>query len=389
MTEKKDKAQHDEAGKKTDQPEIITEENAQQKISLKERFKRIAIASIILIVFIPLFGTILPQYLFNKSEKLALSNNSTNNSNNKSENNANFNNLQSKIKIPASNIENSKSDKPSENVDNIKPETNGNSNIENNTVSETIIKATDEQAEISKNDSKQTDELPENSTISHQEEGSNKDTSVKTVESERIKLLEEKITILEENQEKMLTSIKSSIEKGNSDSLSKTNNTISSLIILGHIERAINDGNSYSTLLEQLRAIHQDNPDFLAQLSEITTDEKQKIKTKKELYEEFKPLIKQAISNDDDNLAVKTLKNFITIRKIGNQQGDDKQSIIARAELLIKHNELSKATDELEKLPPDTRKIFNTWIKDTEHLEKTRSVLERLRLSLTKVKQVN
>ena len=205
---------------------------------------------------------------------------------------------------------------------------------------------------------------------------------------ERIHDLEEKIASLETAHANALSELKKNFEAQSSDAQNKANNLLSSLVIFGQLKDAANNGETYSAILNQLKALTATNLQAKEIIATIDKHSESGIKTTAQLKTQFAPLIKQTLTNKNEGAFLKILHKFVTIRKVGEQVGDSDEAILARAENKLSKNNLPATLKELEKLSQPAQEIFTGWVADAQNLLDTNMNLDKLQLTLTQTKPV-
>ncbi len=205
---------------------------------------------------------------------------------------------------------------------------------------------------------------------------------------ERIHVLEEKIASLETAHANALSEMKKNFEAQSSDAQNKSNILLSSLVVFGQLKDAVNNGEPYSAILNQLKTLTTTNQQAKEIITTIEKHSESGIKTTAQLKTLFAPLIKQALTNKNESAFMKILHRFVTVRKVGEQAGDNDEAILARAENKLSKNDLPATLKELEKLSQPVQEIFAVWVVDVQTLLDTNMNLDKLQLTLTQTKPV-
>lgn len=202
-------------------------------------------------------------------------------------------------------------------------------------------------------------------------------------EDERIRALEEKIARLEAAQGSAVSSLENKIDTQNSELRNETSALLSALIIFGQMKDALKNGEPYDTQLEQLKKFTGNEPEAEDTIATLAENAATGLATPAKLMERFDPLAKQVMESLDKNTWLSTLRKFITIRKIGEQAGDDDEAILARAEVKLAQGEVNGALKEIGQLTQGSQEIFAPWAQDAQNWLAANSSLSKLQLLLT------
>ncbi len=203
-------------------------------------------------------------------------------------------------------------------------------------------------------------------------------------DDERLKALEEKIEQLEAAHRNEISELKEKMNSQNQQVQDKANATLASLVVFEQLKDAVNNGKPYDMQLSQLKKFALDNSQAEDFITPLEIHSSSGITTPAQLKEKFTPLVKQALTNNNESAWLKFVHRFITIRKIGNLPGNDDEAILARAENMLERNDLSAAISELNQLSEPAKEIFKNWEADAQYFLDTQSNLNKLQLMLTK-----
>ena len=98
------------------------------------------------------------------------------------------------------------------------------------------------------------------------------------------------------------------------------------------------------------------------------------------LAAEFPAVAKAALADDlaDDSFGERLLgklRALISLRRVGDVEGDSVEARLARAETALEAGDLAKAVAQVKSLPPQTGKATEAWLKRAEaHLAAERAV---------------
>jgi len=202
-------------------------------------------------------------------------------------------------------------------------------------------------------------------------------------DNERLNELEEKITQMQAAHEAEINELKTKFAAQNAASQSKANSMLSALVAFGQLKDAVNNGQPYDSELSQLLKITGDDNNTQEILSGFKDHSANGIITPALLKEKFPSLAKAAIFTKGENSYKNILHKFITIRKTGQQAGDDDESIISRAEFKLTHDDLKGALNELAALTPQAQPVFADWMQDAHDWLDAQEKLAKLQLLIT------
>lgn len=206
-------------------------------------------------------------------------------------------------------------------------------------------------------------------------------------DKEQLRELEQKITTLQATHEAAISELRKKLETQSAESQHKSNSVISSLIIFGQLKDAVASGKPYDEELSQLKKTTADNAEITKIISLIEPDADKGITVADKLKASFTPLVKQALTDNNESAWLKILHKFITIRKIGEQSGSTDEAILARAETKLAQNDLSATLSELDQLSPEAKEVFKGWRENAQKLLDAHKALSNLQLLLTKTNQ--
>ena len=203
-------------------------------------------------------------------------------------------------------------------------------------------------------------------------------------DNSRLQALEEKVAKLEEE----IFALKAAANQ----KAQTADNKVAIMVAFGQLREEVYGGLSYNSQLEQLKNLTANNPEIEALIARLEPNSHQGIATLPSLTKGFEQVVKLAMENPN-NPSAGWLKNatqkFITIRKLGKQDGADDDAIFSRAEEKLNANppELGKAVAELEKLSPTAKSIFEEWIAQANNHLTTKDNLYGLQVALAKQNQ--
>lgn len=225
------------------------------------------------------------------------------------------------------------------------------------------------------------EKLPEKLPEKLEEPTREKDTIAEVVSvADTTTKFDERLVALEE-QIKQLETAKARAEQ-------RVDNIASSMLVLEQLKETVNAGKPYQDLLQKLGRLMEDTPDAADIIEKLALTSEKGVVAQNILTEEFRKLIKQALTANNSGWFQRLLHQFITIRKIGEQVGDDDESILARAEVRLVQGKLESVLLELENLSPPAKEVFSSWIKQVRDYLDIVDNIEKLQLFLTKTEAV-
>jgi len=196
----------------------------------------------------------------------------------------------------------------------------------------------------------------------------------------RLQKLEDKISKLEAELTELKT--KQETEK----SISNQNvGLLPSLVVFGQLKDAVLSGKPYNDYLTQIRNLSANNAPAIAILDKLIENSEHGMITESELIKQYAPLAQQVMVGKNAGWIQKNSQKFLTIRKVGEQEGKEDEAVLARAETILNANPvyLYKALGELQNLSPNAKEIFAEWLANSAKLQEAKGGLERLQFILT------
>jgi hypothetical protein len=172
-----------------------------------------------------------------------------------------------------------------------------------------------------------------------------------------------------------------------SDMQEKSQQQLSALSVFAEMKDTIQRGEAFGEPLQQLRQLAGENgraQEILKQMAPFTRSGT----TLTQLQDMFESTVPQALASDEgESLFKRNLRSLISIRKVGEKQdGDDDESIIARAEVRLQRGEVDASIKELAALSPSAGPRFSTWINKARIWLYLRNKLDALQLALIEPK---
>lgn len=142
-----------------------------------------------------------------------------------------------------------------------------------------------------------------------------------------------------------------------------------SVLALADLVRASQTGKSFEPELKALMALMPPSP-ALGDLGQYAGRD---VPTRAELVGRFSA-VSDAILVADRKAGAKTwyqrwwagFVSLVTVRPVGDVKGNSTAARVARAEFHLKHGDLEKAANEIEKLPPGAKSAAANWLHDAK-----------------------
>jgi hypothetical protein len=201
----------------------------------------------------------------------------------------------------------------------------------------------------------------------------------------RLSTLENKVANLETEFSELKKQLEMQAVK-TTDVTQNAENKVALITAFGQLREAVLHGENYIFQLNQLQKLLANNLEASALITKLTPNSEQEIIPTTELVKQFEPLAKQVMTSKNPSWVKNASQKFITIRRIGKQDGADDEAILARAEENLAGNSpaLNKAIAELEKLSPPAKQIFSTWVANANKILETKDNLYQLQILLSK-----
>jgi hypothetical protein len=150
------------------------------------------------------------------------------------------------------------------------------------------------------------------------------------------------------------------------------------------LHQQIYSGEPYARALEALTGLMAGREDVREDTATLAAQADHGIATPQALRERFVALIPGALAaGKGDGLAAK-LPALVRIRKVGEPEGTNDESIIARAESRLARAELAQAAAELQALSEPAAAVFAPWKAQLEARQAVLQALQKVQLSLHK-----
>ena len=149
------------------------------------------------------------------------------------------------------------------------------------------------------------------------------------------------------------------------------------------LHRAATQGLPFSVEMHTLTQLASGRPKTLSLLSALQPFEAKSAPTVPQLQKQLADAIKQAGAHTEtDNSLGANLRSLIRIRKEGRAQGDDDESMIARAEAAMNEGDVNVASKELEQLSAAQMPYFENWLKNAKLYATEQAAIEALQADI-------
>jgi hypothetical protein len=157
---------------------------------------------------------------------------------------------------------------------------------------------------------------------------------------------------------------------------------VRSIIVFGQLQETVRAGKPYRGELQALQDIR---PALKEVLLPLETNATIGIATLEQLNSQFKTAVTPALNpNDTKKSLTNNLRSLVKIRKIGEeQQGDDDEAILARAEAKLKKGDIAETIKETQQLSPKALAAFDAWQQNAKQHLLALNALENINNALS------
>ncbi|MCH2038027.1 MAG: uroporphyrinogen-III synthase [Rickettsiales bacterium] len=162
------------------------------------------------------------------------------------------------------------------------------------------------------------------------------------------------------------------------------------LIALLELRKIIQEGKPFKEQLEKALQAASDEASVSLQLSQLEPYAAKGIQNIESLRKEFVrliPSITQASTREElvegGNSLKMTLNNLVTVRRVGQVEGDSTEAIIARAELALEHGYIEDVVMELEKLEGQPASLIALWLNEVRAILEVQKKYEQIHRHIT------
>lgn len=188
-----------------------------------------------------------------------------------------------------------------------------------------------------------------------------------------------------EGHKNLISGLKSQVDELKTSSTHQA----TALTVFSIMKEAAAKGEPFTNEYSQMVALIHD-PAQNALLTRLQYFATTGIPTAAKLQKEFDTLLPQALlSSRKDSAFSKSLYSLIRIRKEGEQQqGQDDESVLARAEAKLQRAEIAGALKEMQALSPPAVDAFSPWARDAQNHIDGRNALDALQIAMLRHKPV-
>lgn len=166
-----------------------------------------------------------------------------------------------------------------------------------------------------------------------------------------------------------------------SDIQSKNQQQLLALSALQEMKDTVQRGEAFGEALQQLTQLAGENERAQALLGQMAPYARSGVSLS-QLQAMFETTVPKALAADEDNIFKRNLRSLISIRKVGDSEGSDDESVIARAETKLNRGDVEASVKELAALSPSAGGRFATWVNKAKIWMYLRNKLDALQLAL-------
>ncbi len=158
---------------------------------------------------------------------------------------------------------------------------------------------------------------------------------------------------------------------------------ISLISTFGVLQKSAREGKVFESELTQMTSLAVTDSRLLPILAELQPLAKEQTPTLDALKKQFERSVRRRMESSDDNTSLLgNLKTLVRVRKEGNAEGDDDESVIARAETNLNNGKPEEALRELSTLSANAAPFFVLFTQMAKNHLKVESALITLQLEL-------
>ena len=161
----------------------------------------------------------------------------------------------------------------------------------------------------------------------------------------------------------------------------KSEAQLSALAAFQDMKDTIQRGEAFGDALQQMQQLVQNNSQAQAVLNQMAPYTRSGIALE-QLQALFDATVPKALAADEDSAFKRNLRALISIRRVGDAEGNSDEAIIARAENKLKRGEVRASVKELSALSPTAADGFAHWINKAKIWLYLRGKLDALQLAL-------
>lgn len=161
---------------------------------------------------------------------------------------------------------------------------------------------------------------------------------------------------------------------------------LTALTVFGELKDAVMRGDAFNDALAQLTKFTADNNKAQDLLKQLEPQAAQGIGALAGLQGEFGTLMPKILAIGHSGPLERNLHSLISIRKVGEPEGNDNEAIIARAETQLQRGNIGAALKELSTLPPDAAAVAAGWKNKAQAFLQVRGAMDALHLAIVEEK---
>lgn len=152
--------------------------------------------------------------------------------------------------------------------------------------------------------------------------------------------------------------------------------------LLMQLEKTLQQGVPFDGYLRALRPLVRDNAPALAAIDTLQTYAAFGIPRLETLQQDFARAIPALVAAEHSGV-MGALSSVVTVRKVGEVQGEDPQSRIARAESALARADVARALSEMDSFNVPTNQDLERWRNHAHAYVNSAKAFEDLQLALT------
>lgn len=153
---------------------------------------------------------------------------------------------------------------------------------------------------------------------------------------------------------------------------SAVNETGTLIVALGQLRRAVQEGTAYRAALDAAKALAKERKEFEAGLAMLQARADQGVPTTAQLRQRFDRLavaVLRAASAAKPDADVwdriwARVSSLVTVRRVGEVEGDSVSAVLARAEAALARGDLAEAAKQMNALAGPARAAADAWLAD-------------------------
>ncbi|MFW0777350.1 MAG: COG4223 family protein [Rickettsiales bacterium] len=173
------------------------------------------------------------------------------------------------------------------------------------------------------------------------------------------------------------------LEQQISQNAVRSSELIEAFATLSKMRQAAMNGEKFFPQYQRFMELNATNSSIQNMMLQLSNYTEGGVPTLEQLQTSFDKLVPKALSPHEPTSVMANLQSLVTIRKVGDQQGNSDEAILARAELLLKKGQLLLAKEEMHSLSEHAAAIFADWLGSVNTRLQTKLVFDKLQLMLS------